>query len=85
MSTGLQATARKILMKSCPTWWAGSPDCPKAPCENASPFNHAGRDQDEAFLRGKHAAAAPPSARNHKCLTQAQCHPERSEGPFLRP
>jgi hypothetical protein len=51
MSTGLQATARKILMKSCPTWWAGSPDCPKAPCENASPFNHAGRDQDEACLR----------------------------------
>ena len=23
-------------MKSCPTWWAGSPDCPKSPCENAS-------------------------------------------------
>ena len=23
--------------------------------------------------------------RNHECLIQPRCHPERSEGPFLRP
>jgi len=31
----------KILMKSCPTWWAGSPNCPIAPCENASLVSYA--------------------------------------------
>jgi hypothetical protein len=31
MSTGLQAIDSEILMKSCPTWWAGSPNCPRHP------------------------------------------------------
>jgi hypothetical protein len=26
-----------------------------------------------------------PSIWNHKCLIRAHCHPERSEGLFLRP
>jgi hypothetical protein len=31
VSTGLQAIDSEILMKSCPTWWAGSPNCPRHP------------------------------------------------------